>query len=76
MKKILERELKHIYGGIILFFYYMKWPIVIGLPVLYLYLGYERNIFLDVLWVLCIILIIKDFVTMYLRYRRGEKIWK
>ncbi|WP_041354083.1 hypothetical protein [Nitratiruptor sp. SB155-2] len=67
---------RHLYGAGILFFYYLKWPIVIGLPILYFYLHYPRNWILDILWLYSLILIIKDFVVMYMRYRRGEKIWR
>ena len=72
----LKSFFKHLYGAGILFFYYMKWPIVLGLPVLYFYLHYPRNIILDILWLYCLFLIIKDFVVMWLRYKRGEKIWR
>ncbi len=68
--------MRHLYGAGILFFYYLKWPIVLGLPVLYFYLGYKRNIWLDILWIYCFGLIIKDFVVMFLRYKRGEKVWR
>ena len=76
MFKTIKRELKHLYGAGVLFFYYMKWPIAIGVPILYGYLGFEKNIYLDILWIWCIILIVKDFVEMVRRYQRGEKIWK
>ncbi len=72
----LKSFFKHLYGAGILFFYYMKWPIVLGLPVLYFYLHYPRNIVLDILWFYCLFLIIKDFVVMWIRYKRGEKIWR
>ena len=65
MKAILT-VLKDLYGAAILFFYYVKWFIAIGLPVLYFALDYKRNIILDILWVLCIILIIKDFVYKFI----------
>jgi hypothetical protein len=57
--------LKDLYGAAILFFYYVKWFIAIGVPVLYLQLDYKRNIIMDILWVWCIILIIKDFVYKF-----------
>ncbi len=68
--------MRHLFGAAILFFYYIKWPFVIGLPILYLYLHYPRNIILDILWVICVGLIIKDFITLFLRYKRGEKLWR
>ncbi|BCD68889.1 hypothetical protein [Nitratiruptor sp. YY09-18] len=74
--KEIKAFLRHLYGAGILFFYYLKWPVAIGVPVLYLYLHYPRNIFMDLLWLYCVILIIKDFVVMFLRYKRGEKIWR
>jgi len=58
--------LKGLYGGAILFFYYVKWFIALGLPVLYFVLDYKRNIIMDIIWILCIILIIKDFVYKFI----------
>jgi len=65
MEKVL-RVLKDLYGAGILFFYYVKWFIVIGLPILYYVLDYKRNYILDILWIWCIILIIKDFVYTFI----------
>ena len=64
MKAILI-VLKDFYGAGILFFYYIKWFIVIGVPLLYIQLDYKRNIIMDILWVWCIILIIKDFIYRF-----------
>ncbi|HIE34619.1 MAG TPA: hypothetical protein EYP79_00275 [Campylobacterales bacterium] len=61
---MLKREFRHLYGAAILFFYYLKWPIVIGVPILYFYLGYKRDIFLDILWLWCLVLILKDFYLL------------
>jgi len=60
------RVLKDLYGAGILFFYYVKWFIVIGLPILYYVLDYKRNYILDILWIWCIILIIKDFIYKFI----------
>ncbi len=76
MKDEIKRELRHLWGVGILFFYYLKWPIVIGLPILYFYFGYERNTFLDILWIYSLILIFKDFFVMYKRYKNGERVWR
>ena len=72
----IKNLLRHIYGAGILFFYYMKWPIVLGLPVLYFYLDYPRYWVLDLLWIYSLGLIVKDFAVMFLRYKRGEKVWR
>ena len=55
--------MKDIYGSAILFFYFLKWPIVIGLPLLY-WKGLQNNWILNVLWLVCMALIIKDFVIL------------
>ena len=65
MKAILI-VLKDLYGAGILFFYYVKWLIALGIPVLYYVLDYKDNIIMDILWVWCIILIIKDFVYKFI----------
>jgi len=56
----LKKFLKEICGAGILFFYYMKFIILIGLPILYFGLGYKHNIILDILWGYCLFLLIKD----------------
>ncbi len=65
MKTILT-VLKDLYGAGILFFYYVKWIIALGIPVLYYVLDYKDNIVMDILWVWCIILIVKDFVYKFI----------
>ena len=70
MFKEIKRELRHIYGAGILFFYYAKWFIVLGLPFLYCYMDYSRNIILDILWVISLSLIVKDFIVLIGRKRR------
>jgi len=53
--------LKVIYGTFIFFFYFIKYPIVIFLPVAYLKLDYPNNIVMDILAFISICLIIKDW---------------
>jgi len=65
MKAVLG-VLKDLYGAGILFFYYVKWVIALGIPVLYYVLDYKDNIIMDILWIWCIILIIKDFVYKFI----------
>jgi hypothetical protein len=55
--------MKELYGVGILFFYFLKWPIFLG----YIYLrmnGFKENYILDVLWLYCLMLIIKDFYML------------
>ncbi len=65
IKESLKRELRHLYGTSILFFYYAKWFIFLGLPWLYFGLDYKDNWILDIIWVICLILIIKDFIYKF-----------
>ena len=60
--------MKDLYGSAILFFYFLKWPIALGLPLLY-WQGLNNNWILNLLWLLCIGLIVKDLVTMRKRPR-------
>ena len=62
--------LKDLYGAGILFFYYVKWFIAIGVPILYFSLDYKRNYIMDILWIWCIILIIKDFIYKFVLKKR------
>ena len=64
--------MKQIYGVGIIFFYYVKWMIFIGLPILYYGLDYKQNIIMDILWVYCFVLIIKDFIMVVVLKRKWE----
>ena len=59
------QALKEIYGVGILFFYYMKYLILFGWPLLRYGLDYKDNIIIDVLWVYCLLLMIKDLVYKF-----------
>jgi len=61
----MPKFLKEIYGVGILFFYYMKYIILFGWPLLRYGLEYKDNIIMNVLWVLCFILFIKDLVYKF-----------
>ncbi len=64
------RELRHLYGAGILFFYYAKWPILIGWPFMRFYLEYADNWIIDALWVWCLILVMKDFYVRFVLKKR------
>ena len=49
-----------LYGSLIIFFYFIKYPVAIFLPIAYFALDYKNNIFLNILWIISIGLIIKD----------------
>ncbi|NQY19737.1 MAG: hypothetical protein HRT40_00275 [Campylobacteraceae bacterium] len=49
-----------LYGTMIFFFYFIKYPLVIFLPILYLYLDYPNDIILNILYFISFALIIKD----------------
>jgi len=55
---------REIYGVGIIFFYYMKWLILIGLPILYFGLEYKSNMVMNILWFYSLALVIKDFVYL------------
>ena len=56
---------KEIYGVGILFFYYMKYIILIGWPLLLYGLEYKPNIIMDILWVFCLALMTKDLIFKF-----------
>ena len=58
----MNKLFRELYGTGIIFFYYIKWIIFIGLPILYFGLDYKQNIIIDILWVYCFALITKDFI--------------
>jgi hypothetical protein len=64
--------MKELYGVGILFFYFLKWPIFLG----YIYLrlnGFRENYILDVLWLYCLFLILKDFYMMYKKFKAKKQ---
>ena len=63
----MQKFFKELYGAGIIFFYYVKWLIFIGLPILYYGLDYKQNIIMDLLWVYCFALIAKDFIVRVVR---------
>ena len=66
----MKKALKDIYGVGIIFFYYMKWLIVIGLPLLYFGLDYKSNMVMNILWVYSFGLIVKDFIFLFILKRK------
>jgi len=61
----MPKFLKEIYGVGILFFYYMKYIILFGWPFLRYVLEYKDNIIMNILWVFCLLLFIKDLVYKF-----------
>jgi len=62
----VKSVLRELYGTGILFFYYMKYPILIGWPLLRYGLEYPDNIVMNLLWVYCLVLMIKDIVYKFI----------
>jgi len=52
--------MKKIYGTLIFFFYFIKYPMVVFLPIAYFGLDYQNNYILNLLWFISATLIIKD----------------
>ena len=57
--------MKKIYGSLIFFFYFIKYPVIIYLLVNYFYLELENSLIINILWVISIILILKDLLLPY-----------
>jgi len=57
--------LKEIYGVGILFFYYMKYIILLGWPLLRFGLEYKDNAIMNILWLICLLLFIKDIIYKF-----------
>jgi hypothetical protein len=62
----MKKTLKDLYGTWLLFFYYIKWPIFFGLPLLYLEMDYEHDMVMDILWVYSAILIITELYQRFI----------
>ncbi len=61
----MQKVWKDLYGSGVLFFYFMKWIIFLGLPILYFVLDFKVNIILDILWIYSFALITKDFIMRF-----------
>jgi len=61
--------MKELYGVGILFFYFLKWPILLGYPYLRMH-GLNENYIIDALWFYCLFLVFKDF---YMIYKKSQK---
>lgn len=61
----MAKFFKEIYGVGVLFFYYMKYIILMGWPLLLYGLEYKPNIIMDILWVYCLALVTKDFIVKF-----------
>ena len=66
----MKAILKELYGAGVMFFYFIKWFVFIGLPILYYGLDYKQNIIMNILWFYCLILIIKDLVMRFILKKR------
>jgi len=53
--------LNTIYGTLIFFFYFVKYPVVIFLPIAYMQLDYPNSITMNILAFISVCLIIKDW---------------
>jgi len=62
--------MKEIYGTGIMFFYFLKWPILLGLPWMYNN-GLQDNYILDALWIYCLFLVFKD-LYIYIQKKRNN----
>ncbi len=63
----MKKFLKELYGTGMLFFYFLKWPYLLVFGYLYIFKNFRDNYILDILWLYCLFLIIKDFIY-YFRY--------
>ncbi len=66
----MSKVLRELYGAGIIFFYYTKYFILIGWPLLYFGLEYKRNVIMEILWVFCAALVFKD---IFLAWRKPKQ---
>jgi hypothetical protein len=66
----MSKIIKEIYGVGILFFYYMKYIILFGWPLLRYGLDYKDNIIMNMLWFFCFTLFVKDMIYKFVLKKR------
>jgi len=62
-----------LYGSIIIFFYFLKYPVVVFVPVAYLILDFPYMVFLDVIWIISFLLILKDILFPQKKFKQRLK---
>jgi hypothetical protein len=62
----MNQTLREIYGAGVVFFYYLKWPFVLGYLALIYGLDYPRHWSMDIIWIYCAALIVKDFIYIFI----------
>jgi len=53
--------MKTLQASFIFFFYFIKYPLVLGLPIAYVYADFTNNWILNILWIISLLLILKDW---------------
>jgi hypothetical protein len=69
----MSKTLRQIYGAGVVFFYYLKWPFVLGYPALLYGADYPRHWSMDAIWLYCVALIAKDLVYLVILKKRYGK---
>lgn len=62
----MKRLLREFYGVGILFLYYMKFPLLLGWPLLRFGLEYKDNFIMNLLWVIALGALLKDGVSRFI----------
>ena len=57
--------MKKIYGSLIFFFYFIKYPVIIYLLINYFYLKLENSLIINILGLISLVLILKDLFFPY-----------
>ena len=57
--------MKKIYGSLIFFFYFIKYPVIIYLLLNYFYLKLENSLIINILGLISLVLILKDLFFPY-----------
>jgi hypothetical protein len=63
----MNRVFKDLQGSWILFFHYMKYPILVSLPLLYLEMGYKRDTVMDIIWLYCLYLVLDSLYQRFVK---------
>ncbi len=69
----MKHFLREMYVSGILFFYFLKWPYLLGFGYFYLEGMYKNNYILIGLWLYCLILVIKDLIYLAKNGSRCKK---
>jgi len=62
--------LKKLYGSWVMFVYFVKVPLFLGIPALYFLGNFEQSEIMNILWLLSFVIITMDIIKIFKRIKK------